>query len=40
MIPIEFEHKTLRITLELTMVIYAAQKERIMQLNALDEIRK
>ena len=40
MIPIEFEHKTLRTVVDLGMNIFEAQKERIMQLSALDEMRK
>lgn len=40
MMPIKFEHKTLRTTLELDMDIFTPQKERVMQLNALDELRK
>lgn len=39
-LPIEFEHKTPRTTLNLDMDITKAQQERIMQLNALDEYRK
>lgn len=37
---IEFEHKTLRTALQLNMTLSEAQKERIQQLNALDEWRK
>lgn len=40
MLPIEFEHKTLRTALELNIDIFDAQKERLLQLNALDEMRK
>lgn len=40
MIPIEFEHKTFRIALQLNMTLFEAQKECIQQLNALDEMRK
>jgi len=40
MMPIEFEHKTLWTALDLGMDLSKAQKERIMQLNALDEMRK
>ncbi|XP_057856704.1 uncharacterized protein LOC131066043 [Cryptomeria japonica] len=38
--PIEFEDKTLRTTLKLNMTLYEAQKDRIQELNALDELRK
>ncbi|XP_057834097.2 uncharacterized protein LOC131044721 [Cryptomeria japonica] len=40
MMPMEFEHKTLRTTIALDMTMSAAQQERLLQLNALDEIRK
>lgn len=40
MMSIEFEHKTLRITLQLNMTLSEAQKEHIQQLNALDEWRE
>jgi hypothetical protein len=39
MLPIEFEYHTLRITVELNMNLSSAQKERLSQLNALDEYR-
>ena len=38
--PIDFEHKTLRTTLELNLSLPAAQEERILRLNSLDEMRK
>jgi len=37
MMPIEFEHKTLRTALDLGMDLSKAQKERIIELNVLDE---
>ena len=37
---IEFEHKTLRTALELNIALPAAQKDRILHLNELDEWRK
>ncbi|XP_057856919.1 uncharacterized protein LOC131066224 [Cryptomeria japonica] len=40
MMHVEFEHKTLRIAIALDMILSAAQHDRILQLNALDEIRK
>ncbi|XP_057858919.2 uncharacterized protein LOC131067785 [Cryptomeria japonica] len=40
MMPIEFEYKTLRIALQLNMTLSEVQKDYIMQLNALDELRK
>ena len=40
MMPVEFEYKTLQTTVSLGMDISEAQRERIMQLNALDEIRR
>ncbi|XP_059075222.1 uncharacterized protein LOC131875190 [Cryptomeria japonica] len=40
MMPIEFEHKTLRMTISLDMTLSATQEERILLLNALDQIRK
>ena len=38
--PIEFEHKTLKKTLELNIALHAVQKDRILHLNELDEWRK
>ena len=38
--PIEFEHKTLRTALELDITLPAAQQDRILHLNELDEWRK
>ena len=38
--PIEFEHKTLRTTLELNIALHVVQKDRILHLNELDEWRK
>lgn len=35
--PIEFEHKTLRIALQLGIDLPAAQQDRILHLNELDE---
>ncbi|XP_059073513.1 uncharacterized protein LOC131874247 [Cryptomeria japonica] len=40
MMPVEFEHKTLRTAISLYMTLSVAQEERLLQLNALDEIRK
>ncbi|XP_057816422.1 uncharacterized protein LOC131029794 [Cryptomeria japonica] len=40
MMPVEFEHKTLRTVISLDMTLSVAQEERLLQLNALDEIRK
>lgn len=40
MMSIEFEHKTLRTTLQLNMTLSEAQRDRILQLNSLDELRK
>ncbi|XP_057863669.2 uncharacterized protein LOC131071739 [Cryptomeria japonica] len=40
MMLVEFEPKTLRTTISLDMTLSAAQEERLLQLNALDEIRK
>ncbi|XP_057865393.1 uncharacterized protein LOC131073047 [Cryptomeria japonica] len=40
MMPVDFEYKTLRTAISLDMTLSIAQKERIMQLNALDELRK
>lgn len=40
MLPIEFEHKTLRTALELNIDIFYAKKKCLLQLNALDEMRK
>ena len=37
MLPIEFEHKTLRTTLELDIELPIAQKEHLLHLNSLDE---
>ncbi|XP_057841361.1 uncharacterized protein LOC131051033 [Cryptomeria japonica] len=37
---VEFEHKTLRTTISLDMTLSTTQEERLLQLNALDEIRK
>jgi hypothetical protein len=39
MLPIEFEYRTLRTTSELNMDIPSTQKERLNQLNSLDEYR-
>jgi len=39
LLPIEFEIQTLRIALEIGMVVTEAQKERLLQLNELDEHR-
>ena len=36
--PIEFEHKTLRTALEMDMDLTNVEKDKIMQLNALDEL--
>ena len=38
MLPIEFEHKTLRIALELDIELPVAQRERLLHLNSLDEV--
>jgi len=40
MLPIEFEHKTLITTLTLDIDLPAAQRERLLHLNSLDEMRK
>ena len=40
MLPIEFEHKTLRTALELNIELLAAQRERLLHLNSLDGMRK
>ena len=40
MLPIEFEHKTLRIALELDIELPIAQREHILHLNSLDEMHK
>ena len=40
MLPIEFEHKTLRTTLELNIELPTAQREQLMHLNSLDEMHK
>ena len=40
MLPIEFEHKKLRTTLELDIELPIAQRECLLHLNSLDEIRK
>ena len=40
MLPIEFEHKTLRTTLTLDIDLPAAQRECLLHLNSLDEMRK
>lgn len=40
MMPIEFEHKTLRTVVELKINLSTIQIERIIQLNNLDEMRK
>ncbi|XP_057845636.2 uncharacterized protein LOC131055043 [Cryptomeria japonica] len=40
MMLVDFEHKTLRTTISLDMNLSATQEERLLQLNALDEIRK
>lgn len=39
-IPVEFEHKILRTTLELNTDLNEAQRERVMQLNELNEYKK
>ena len=38
--PIEFEHKTLRTALELDIALLVAQRDHILHLNELDEWRK
>ena len=40
MLPIEFEHKTLRTTLKLNIDLPAAQREHLLHLNSLDEMHK
>ncbi|XP_059067805.1 uncharacterized protein LOC131858548 [Cryptomeria japonica] len=40
MMLIDFEHKTIRKNLQLNMNLFELQRAQIMQLNALDEIRK
>ena len=40
LMPIEFEHKTLRTALELNITLPTAQQDRILHLNELDEWRK
>ena len=40
MMPVEFEYKTLRTTLELDLDLTTAQREKILTLNGLDEWRK
>ena len=40
MLPIEFEHKTLRTALELNISLPTTQEERLLHLNSLDEMRK
>ena len=40
MLPIKFEHKTLRTTLELNIELPATQRERLLHLNSLDEMCK
>ena len=39
-LPIEFEHKTLRTTLTLDIDLPVTQRERLLHLNSLDEMRK
>ena len=38
--PIKFEHKTLKTTLEMDIDLSQAQEDRLLQLNGLDEYRK
>ena len=38
MLPIEFEHKTLRTTLELDIELPIAKREHLLHLNSLDEM--
>ena len=38
--PIEFEHKTLKIAVEIDIDLSRAQEDRLLQLNGLDEYRK
>ena len=40
MLPIAFEHKTLRTTSQLELDLTKAQKERVHQRNQLDELRQ
>ena len=40
MLPIEFEHKTLRTTLELNIELPTTQREHLLHLNSLDEMCK
>ena len=40
MLPIEFEHKTLRTELELDIEIPVAQRGHLLHLNSLDEMHK
>lgn len=40
MLPIEFEHKTLRTTLELNIDLPVTQRENLLHLNSLDEMHK
>ena len=40
MLPIEFEHKSLRTALELNIELPVAQREHLLHLNSLDEMRK
>ena len=40
MLSIEFEHKNLRTALELNIELLATQRERLLHLNSLDEMRK
>ena len=40
MLPIEFEHKTLRIALALDIELPVVQREHLLHLNSLDEMRK
>ena len=40
MLPIEFEHKNLRIVLELNIDLPTAQREHLLHLNSLDEMHK
>lgn len=40
MLPIELEHKTLRTALELNIELLAAEREHLIYLNSLDEMRK
>ncbi|XP_057865396.2 uncharacterized protein LOC131073050 [Cryptomeria japonica] len=40
MMPMEFDHKTLRTAIALDMTLSATQQERLLQLSALDKIKK